>query len=515
MKSSIIGAKGEMAQNLLLPILKQLGLVLEVDKESSVEDLAKIWEADVIWLAVPRDTVDDILKDVHLDSNKLIIDICSIKRNLSSVIALTGANFLSLHPLHGSYVPLNGQKWAIIKRPKGYPEFLENNKNAEEIIEFLKKQGISFIEAQSEDEHDFMMGITLGIPEFLTIIIDELINTYTKENNQEKPDMRKIMEWAVPASNAFFSAYVHSINSSAGWLRKDLVLGSYGNLIESAKKTAEDISKISSKDVEEKLAKQKEFVDGLPLEERKRIRQWIDNWFVDSTQKIFSFHQKKSVKPRLKIQFKLDNNQEIFPTDKSRVSVGIHGIEGCFTHESALRICEDLGIDSSKIDFKYLIDANGVIGAVDRGEIDRGIFCVANSGSGAYIDSMKMMGEYNFDVLALYGMEIMQCLMARPEMKDISEIKEIFAHPQAISQCERTFAEKYPEIKLIKGTDADDTALCAKRIANNEFPKTTATLASQIAARLYGLNILEYGMHHDPFNTTTMLVIKKKNENKN
>jgi prephenate dehydratase len=103
--------------------------------------------------------------------------------------------------------------------------------------------------------------------------------------------------------------------------------------------------------------------------------------------------------------------------------------------------------------------------------------------------------------------------MARPEVKDISEIKEIFAHPQAISQCERTFAEKYPEIKLIKGTDADDTALCAKRIANNEFPKTTATLASQIAARLYGLNILEYGMHHDPFNTTTMLVIKKKNAN--
>jgi prephenate dehydrogenase len=506
MKNAIMGAKGEMSQNLLLPLLKQLGPVLEIDKESSTDDLKNIWQSDVIWLAIPRDSVDDILKDIYLDSQKLIIDICSIKRNLSKVVAQTGADFLSLHPLHGPYVPLNGQKWAIIKNDT----VLEKNQNVKEILEFLKNQGISFVEAQSEDEHDFMMGITLGIPEFLTIIIDELINKYTKENNQEKPDMRKIMEWAVPASNAFFSAYVHSINSSAGWLRKDLVLGSYGNLVESAKKTAEDLSKISTKDIEEKLVKQKEFVDDLPLEERKRIRQWIDDWFVDSTQKIFSFHQKKSVKPRIKIQFRLDDVQEIFPTDKKRISVGIHGIEGCFTHESALRICEDFGIDSSKIDFKYLIDANGVIGAVDRGEIDRGIFCVANSGSGAYIDSMKMMGEYNFNVLVLYGLEIMQCLMARSEIKDVSEIKEVFAHPQAISQCERTFTEKYPEMKLIKGTDADDTALCAKRIANNEFPKTTATLASQIAARLYGLNILEYGMHHDPFNTTTMLVIKKK-----
>lgn len=495
-----------MAQNLLLGLLKQLGPVLEADKDSSAGDLAKIWEADVIWLAIPRDAADSILKDVHLNPKKLIVDICSIKRRLSSVVKPTGADFLSLHPLHGPYVPLNGQKWALIKNDK----VLENNNNAKKILEFLKQQGISFIEAKSEDEHDFMMGITLSIPEFFTIIIDELIDEYSKGNNQKRPDMGKIMEWAVPASNAFFSAYVHSINSSAPWLRKDLVLGSYGNLIESAKKTAEDLSKVSTGNIEKKLEEQKEFADNLPLEERKRMRQWTERWFVDSTQKIFSFNQKKSVKPRLKIQFTIDGAQEIFPTDKHRVSVGIHGIEGCFTHESALRLCEDLGIDSSKIDFKYLIDAKGVVGAVDKGEIDRGVFCIANSGSGAYIESMKIMGEYNFDVLALYGMEIMQCLMARPEVKDISEIKEVFAHPQAISQCERTFAEKYPNIKLVKGTDADDTALCAKRIANNEFPKTTATLASQIAARLYGLNILEYGMHHDPFNTTTFLVIKKK-----
>jgi prephenate dehydratase len=174
-----------------------------------------------------------------------------------------------------------------------------------------------------------------------------------------------------------------------------------------------------------------------------------------------------------------------------------------------------LGIDPSKIDFKYLIEARRVIDAVDKGEIDRGVFCIANSGSGAYIESMKAMGEYDFDVLALYGMEIMQCLMADKSITDVSQIKEVFAHPQAISQCTRTFAEKYPQIKLIKGTDADDTALCAKRISEGEFPKTTATLASQIAAKLYGLNILEYGMHHDPFNTTTMLVVRKKNKKQN
>lgn len=504
MISAIVGAKGEMAQNLLIPLLKQLGPVYLADKDSSADELVQVWKADVIWLAIPRNAVPNVLLNVSLGSNQLVVDICSIKRRLSEIIKTTGAFHLSLHPLQGSSVPLNGQKWVVINRNEA-----EKNQTAKEILSFLQKQSISLMNCDTEDEHDFMMGITLSMPEILTIVIGSLILQYSKDCNQERPNMEKLMEWAVPASNVLFSSYIHAINSSASWLRKDLVLGAHGNLVDSAKKTFLDLTKLSSEEIEEKLFKQKEFVESLPLEERKRVRQWIERWFVDATQKIFSFHKKISIKPKLKIQY-AKTPQEIFPTDKGRVSVGIHGIEGCFTHESGLKIAEELGADVSKIDFKYLIEAERVIDAVDKGEIDRGIFCVANSGSGAYISSLQAMGEYDFEVLALYGMEIMQCLMARPEVKDISEVKEVFAHPQAISQCERTFAEKYPNIKLTKGTDADDTALCAKRIANNELPKGTATLASQIAAKLYNLNILEYGMHHDPFNTTTMLVIKKK-----
>lgn len=493
-----------MAKNLLLPLLKQLGPVILVDKDSSPEEWEKAWKSDLVWLSIPRDQVPNVLKNVHLDSSQVIVDICSIKRRLSKIVKTTGAFHLSLHPLQGPSVPLNGQKWVVIDAKKA-----EKNQRAAEILSFLKKQGISLIDCSTEDEHDFMMGITLSLPEFLTIVIESLISQYSKDCNQENPDMEKLMEWAVPASNALFSSYIHTIDSSAAWLREDLLLGAHGNLLETAKKTFVNLSKISSNEVEKELSKQKGFVESLPLEERKRVRQWIERWFVDSTQKIFAFHKKISMKPRLKIQYAKDA-QEVFPTNFGRVSVGIHGIEGCFTHESALRIAEELGTDVSKIDFKYLIEAEKVIDAVDKGEINRGIFCVANSGSGAYISSMQAMGEYNFEVLALYGMEIMQCLMARPEVKDVSEIKEVFAHPQAISQCERTFAEKYPEIKLTRGTDADDTALCAKRIANGDFSRETATLASQLAANLYGLNVLEYGMHHDPFNTTTMLVIKKK-----
>ena len=505
MVNAIIGAKGEMANNLLLPLLKQLGPVYLVDKDSSKKEWEKAWKADVIWLSIPRNAVPSVLAGVKLGPNQLVVDICSIKRQLSKIIRQTGAAHLSLHPLQGPDVPLNGQKWVIVptdKRAADHP-------HAENILAFLREQEISFITAQSEDEHDFMLGVTLSIPEFLTILIDSLIDQYAEDCGQKKPSMEKIMEWSVPASNALFSAYIHSINSSANWLREDLICGAYGNLTSSARKSFAKLCRLSVNDIKEEIVNQNKFVKNLPLEERKRVRQWIERWFVDATQKIFSFHRKKQMKPRITIQHH-EEVKEIFPDDKGRVSVGIHGIEGCFTHESALRLCEELKIDSKKLDFKYLIEAKKVIEAAVQGKIDRGVFCIANSGSGAYVESAYAMGKYQFDILAIYGMEILQCLMAHSSIKSISQIKEVFGHPQAISQCKRTFAEKYPQIKLVPGKDSDDTALCAKRISEGKFPKTTATLASQTAAKLYGLNILEYGMHHDPFNTTTFLVIKKK-----
>ncbi len=504
MINAIVGVKGDMGSNLLLPLLEKLGEVRTADKNSSKDQWNKVWQSDVIWLSVPRKAIPDIVKDVKLKPEQLIIDICSIKRGLSDVIKSTGASHLSLHPLHGPYIPLSGQKWVIIN-----DKLTKNHPHAKAILAFLKEKGINFLRTKSEKEHDFMIGVVLSLPELLTLVIDSLINHYAKESDQKEPNIKELIEWSVPASNALFSSYIHSIASSADWLREELICEAYGNLIKSAKKTFIELSKISCKKITKEIVRQNEVVKELPSEERKRIQQWIERWFVDSTQKVFSFHKKKQMKPKINIQQYKDKNQ-IFPVEKGEITVGIHGIKACFTHESTLRLCEELGLNPDNLNFKYLIEAKRVIEAVDEGEIDRGVFCIANSGSGAYVESVHTMGNYQFEVLAIYGMEILQCLLSHPSVDEISEIKEVFAHPQAVSQCKRTFAEKYPDIKLIPGEDKDDTALCAKKISEGDFPKTTATLASQLAAETYGLNVLEYGMHHDPFNTTTFVVIRKK-----
>lgn len=264
-----------MAVNLLFPLLEKLGPVFGMDKGSSPEDQKKVWEADVIWLSIPRHEVSSVLKEIKLKPSQLVVDICSIKDNISEVVKETGASFLSLHPLHGPHIPLKGQKWVIVKSVKG--------KKAKNIVDFLKEQGISFFEAESEKEHDFMIRIVLGMPELLTIVMDSLIENYAKDYSEEKPTPEKLMKWSVPASNALFGFYLHSIYSSADWLREDLILDS--GFLESGKKSFGRLNKINSEEIKRKIKEQKKVVDNFSLEDKKRIRYWIERWFVNSNTK--------------------------------------------------------------------------------------------------------------------------------------------------------------------------------------------------------------------------------------
>jgi len=502
MKISIIGSSGDMGK-FLVSFLAPLGEVQSITRQNSRSEWDEAWKADVIWLSIPRDAIDLLLKNKKFRKDQVVVDICSIKRNLSKVIENTGASHLSLHPLHGPNIPWSGQRWAIIPTSKD----ILGNSYAKETLEFLKKQGIHFVEAESEDHHDFMMALTLSMPELLTVVIEALTEKYVKENNLKKPSRSELNKWSVPASNALFGAYHHIINSTPCWLRKDILCKAHGNLIKNAAKAFKDLSNLSEKDIEEKFERQSEDIKTLSSEERVKIRLWVENWFVDSTKTIFIEKDYSKAKPEIIIQCS-KKIREIFPESSKKIKVGIHGIKGCFTHESILRFCEENRIDESRLDLRFLITAENVLKAVTEGKIDRGVFAMANSGSGAYVSSMGPMGKYKFDVLAVYGMKIMQCLLAHLDA-NVGSITEVFGHPQAMSQCKRTLAEKYPQLKLVYGNDEDDTALCAKKIASGELPETIATLASQVAAKLYGLKILSYNMHHDPFNTTTFLIVKK------
>ena len=83
----------------------------------------------------------------------------------------------------------------------------------------------------------------------------------------------------------------------------------------------------------------------------------------------------------------------------------------------------------------------------------------------------------------------------------VSDIKNIYSHAQALSQCSE-FIKKH---KLIENIHAD-TAGSAEWISKNK-KKDQAAIASKLSAEIYKLDILEKGIENEKGNATRFLIM--------
>src|SRR5690606_9630657 len=81
------------------------------------------------------------------------------------------------------------------------------------------------------------------------------------------------------------------------------------------------------------------------------------------------------------------------------------------------------------------------------------------------------------------------------------------SHPIALRQC-FDFLEEHPEIRASEGMD---TAACAKKIADKQL-KGTAAIANQLAAKMYGLEILDRRIETNKKNYTRFLILTRQAE---
>ncbi len=190
--------------------------------------------------------------------------------------------------------------------------------------------------------------------------------------------------------------------------------------------------------------------------------------------------------------------QELPDMDFSGKRVVYQGVEGAYAHIAARK---SFSTDSSFFNVKTWHDA---MEAVNRGEADYAVLPIENSSHGAVTD--------NFDLLLRYP----DCaivgetdLLIRHALLGISgavpgEIRRVYSHAQAIGQCS-AFFEAHPEIEAVPVLN---TALAAKQVAESG-DRTAAALASEEAAELYGLEVLQRGVNAQKQNTTRFLIVGK------
>ena len=110
--------------------------------------------------------------------------------------------------------------------------------------------------------------------------------------------------------------------------------------------------------------------------------------------------------------------------------------------------------------------------------------------------------KYRLNIYSEYFQKIEHNLLGQPGAR-IADIKNVFSHGQALSQCSK-FIKKNNLNEHVRA----DTAGSAEMISLNK-KKDEAAIASILSAETYGLEIIKKNIENDPGNLTRFLVMGK------
>jgi len=176
--------------------------------------------------------------------------------------------------------------------------------------------------------------------------------------------------------------------------------------------------------------------------------------------------------------------------------VAIQGFQGCF-HEQAARLFYNCPLDIVECaTFEDLYQS------LDDGKADAAVMAIENTVSGGLLHNFELLRTRGRRVKGEVYIQIGQNLMALPGQK-LEDIHEVRTHYMAINQTRPWFEANAPWIRLI---ESEDTAKSAQDIARSSEMGVGA-VASELAAQLYGLDILAPHIETYRQNFTRFLVI--------
>jgi prephenate dehydratase len=187
------------------------------------------------------------------------------------------------------------------------------------------------------------------------------------------------------------------------------------------------------------------------------------------------------------------------PSDAPRVRVGFLGPFGTFT-EQALLTQADLAA-SELVPYPTMAD---VLRATETGEVDLGFVAIENSIEGTVNVTSDTLA---FDVDVLIQREVVipiqQHLMAVPGAT-IAGIAEVVSLPHATAQARNFLHQELPGVRT---RAANSTAEAARLVAEAADP-SVAAIGNDLAAGLYGLEILAADIEDHPENQTRFVAVK-------
>jgi len=175
------------------------------------------------------------------------------------------------------------------------------------------------------------------------------------------------------------------------------------------------------------------------------------------------------------------------------LGVAFLGPEGTFTQQAAYR------------HFGHAICAtpypsiDEIFRAVESGACQYGVVPVENSTEGVITHTLDSFLHSPLVIAGEVSLRIHHNLMAKVD--GLETIEELFSHQQSLAQCREWLDRFLPNVRRTAVSSNAEAARTAAELSG------TAAIAGEVAAELYGLQILERNIEDEPDNTTRFLVI--------
>lgn len=181
--------------------------------------------------------------------------------------------------------------------------------------------------------------------------------------------------------------------------------------------------------------------------------------------------------------------------DTDKIRVVFQGADGAYS-QAAMHVYFGENIDSFHVE-----TFRDAMGAIEEGRADFAVLPIENSTAGIVSEIYDLLVEYENYIVGEQVIPIAHCLLGVPGTK-LEDIELVYSHPQSLMQSSRFLGEhgNWKQISM------QNNAFATQKVAQDN-DKKQAAIASALAAKLYGLEVLQETIQNEKKNSTRFIIV--------
>lgn len=184
--------------------------------------------------------------------------------------------------------------------------------------------------------------------------------------------------------------------------------------------------------------------------------------------------------------------------DKTNCKVVYQGVPGAYSYIAMKRYFGE------NVENFHVPTWRDAMEAVKMGKADYAVLPIENSSAGIVSENYDLLIEYDNCIVGEQIIPIEHALLGLPEA-ELSDITEVYSHPQALMQCGR-YLENHREWEK---HSLKNTAVSACKV-KEDAKKNQAAIASELTAEIYGLKVLDEKIQDSRTNATRFIIVTGK-----